>query len=165
MSAIESWMLGYLVNAVWQVAVVCGAAWLLARFMRRLGPQAEHRIWCSALVAQVLLPAVLVRPVSLLWSSRGTAEGMVTVTTGTARQAASCVYLRYGWRSSPWRMACWCCTSQRALPGTSGELANWPAVQPQSPLKGTPPEYGSAAASGSRCSRPGHWFRTTSAGR
>jgi TonB family protein len=83
MTTIESWLLGYLVNAVWQGAVLCAAAWLLARAMRSLGPRVEHRIWCVALVAQALLPMLLVRPVSLVWGGRqGGGPGLVTVVTG-----------------------------------------------------------------------------------
>jgi TonB family protein len=82
MNAIESWVLGYVVNAVWQGAVLCAAAWLLAKWTRRLGPLVEHRIWCVALVAQVVLPAMTVRPVSLLWGANGATSGLVTVVTG-----------------------------------------------------------------------------------
>jgi TonB family protein len=83
MHMMESWLLGYLVNAVWQGAVLCAGAWLLARAMRPLGPRVEHRIWCVALMAQVLLPALTVRPVSLVWGGRhGGGPGLVTVVTG-----------------------------------------------------------------------------------
>jgi TonB family protein len=83
MTTMESWLLGYLVNAVWQGAVLCAAAWLLARAMRPLGPRVEHRIWCVALAAEVLLPALMVRPVSLVWGNHlAGGPGLVTVVTG-----------------------------------------------------------------------------------
>jgi TonB family protein len=87
MSAIESWVLSYLVNAVWQGALLCAAAWMLTRWTRRLGPLVEHRIWCAALVAEAVVPAVLVRPVSMLWGARVSEGGMVTVMTGAGKAA------------------------------------------------------------------------------
>jgi TonB family protein len=87
MSAIESWVLSYLVNAVWQGAVLCAAAWMLTRWTRRLGPLVEHRIWCAALVAEAVVPALMVRPVSILWGAHEGAGGLVTVVTGAATAA------------------------------------------------------------------------------
>ena len=82
MIAMQSWVLGYVVNALWQGPVLCVAAWLLARAMRRLGPQVEHRIWGTALVAQTVVPALLVRPVSWLWGWHAGGKGLVTITMG-----------------------------------------------------------------------------------
>jgi TonB family protein len=83
MRAIESWVLGYLVNAAWQAVVIFAGAWLLARSMRRMGPRVEHRVWVAALLAQVALPALVVRAVRLTWGDPAAAgRSLVTVATG-----------------------------------------------------------------------------------
>ena len=55
-SVAQSWILAYLVNALWQAPLVFAAAWLAARFARPAGPVWEHRVWVSALLAQLVLP-------------------------------------------------------------------------------------------------------------
>jgi TonB family protein len=55
-SVAQSWILAYLVNALWQAPLVFAAAWLAARVARPAGPHWEHRIWVSALLAQLALP-------------------------------------------------------------------------------------------------------------
>ena len=57
MSGAERWVLDYVLNAIWQVPLLYGAAWVAARLMRRVGPGAEHRVWVGALVAAVVVPA------------------------------------------------------------------------------------------------------------
>jgi TonB family protein len=57
MSSLEGWMLGYLLNSLWQVPVVFAAGWIAARIARRSGPELEHRVWVIALLLQVALPA------------------------------------------------------------------------------------------------------------
>ena len=46
----------YAINAAWQVGVVGLAAWLLCRFLRRLGPEVQHKIWVSTLIMATFLP-------------------------------------------------------------------------------------------------------------
>jgi TonB family protein len=57
MSTPEGWMLGYLLNSLWQVPVILVAAWLAALMARRIGPELEHRVWVIALLLEVILPA------------------------------------------------------------------------------------------------------------
>ncbi|MEO6803896.1 MAG: M56 family metallopeptidase [Granulicella sp.] len=57
MNTLEGWMLGYLLNSLWQVPVLFAAAWVVSLMARRMGPRAEHRVWVSALVLQAVLPA------------------------------------------------------------------------------------------------------------
>ncbi len=45
----------YLVNALWQVPLLAGGAWLLVRVVKP-GPQMQHRIWLAVLGLAVLLP-------------------------------------------------------------------------------------------------------------
>jgi TonB family protein len=49
---------GYLVNAVGETALIFAAAWLVSRMLRRLGPQAEHVVWVSALFISIITPAL-----------------------------------------------------------------------------------------------------------
>lgn len=57
MNGLESFVLGYLVNSLWQVPLICVAAYGCARLVRRMGPQAEHRVWVTALLIVAVLPA------------------------------------------------------------------------------------------------------------
>lgn len=66
MRALETWVLAYLLNSLWQVPLIFLAAWIGARAVRRNGPLMEHRIWGSALVLEALLPACSVQPGQLL---------------------------------------------------------------------------------------------------
>ena len=45
----------YLVNALWQVPLLAGGAWLLVRVVRP-GPQIQHATWLTVLGLAVLLP-------------------------------------------------------------------------------------------------------------
>jgi beta-lactamase regulating signal transducer with metallopeptidase domain len=45
----------YIVNAVWQVPLLAGGAWLLLRIARP-GPQSQHRVWLAVLALCLLLP-------------------------------------------------------------------------------------------------------------
>jgi beta-lactamase regulating signal transducer with metallopeptidase domain len=65
MNSVESFLLSYLVNSLWQLPLLFCAAWLAARLLRPLGATAEHRVWVSALLLQVLLPALSI--ISLDW--------------------------------------------------------------------------------------------------
>jgi TonB family protein len=60
MNSVESFLLSYLVNSLWQLPLLFCAAWLAARLLRPLGATAEHRVWVSSLLLQVLLPALSV---------------------------------------------------------------------------------------------------------
>jgi len=66
MIALESILLSYLVNALWQIPLLFAAGWLAARAARSLGPGAEHRVWVSALLLQALLPAASIIPWEVL---------------------------------------------------------------------------------------------------
>jgi TonB family protein len=57
MSGFEAFVLGYLVNSLWQVPLVGAAAYGCARLVRRLGPQAEQWVWVTSLLVAAVLPA------------------------------------------------------------------------------------------------------------
>ena len=66
MRPLESWLLTYALNALWQVPLIFAAAWLAARASRRAGPAFQHALWTTALFAEVLLPAISARPGQIL---------------------------------------------------------------------------------------------------
>ena len=66
MKDLEAWILSYLLNSAWQVPLIFVAAWVVARAVRQSGVAMQHRIWVSALVLEVFLPACSVQPVQLL---------------------------------------------------------------------------------------------------
>ncbi len=55
-AALQPWLIGFLLNAIWQAPLVMAAAWLAARSARPAGPRWEHRLWVAALFAQLLFP-------------------------------------------------------------------------------------------------------------
>jgi hypothetical protein len=66
MRALESWVLTYLLNSLWQVPLVFCAALAAARIARPAGPQMEHRVWVSALILEAVLPFCHLHP-NELW--------------------------------------------------------------------------------------------------
>lgn len=62
MTTLESILLSYFANALWQIPVLFAAGWLAARALRSLGPAAEHRVWVTVLLLQGLLPATSTIP-------------------------------------------------------------------------------------------------------
>jgi TonB family protein len=62
MRTLESSLLTYALNSLWQVPLVFATAWLAARVSRRAGPAFQHRLWVSALFVEVLLPACSFQP-------------------------------------------------------------------------------------------------------
>lgn len=95
----ESWLLTYLLNALWQVPLVFLAAWLAARLARPAGPRMEHRVWVAALLLEPVLPLCNVQLNELsrqawalaLWfqhSAAGKDQAQVILGAGTASALA-----------------------------------------------------------------------------
>lgn len=94
MNSFESWILSYLVNSVWQIPLLFAAGWIAARALRRVGADAEHRVWVTVLMLQVLLPACSVLPLDWLRSlslvlPHAAAEAKVSVITGAGAASSS----------------------------------------------------------------------------
>ena len=51
MNDLQTAVLEYLFNSLWQLPLVFAAAWIAARLVRPAGPRAEHRVWVAALLA------------------------------------------------------------------------------------------------------------------
>ncbi|MEO6911732.1 MAG: hypothetical protein ABI158_12495 [Edaphobacter sp.] len=80
MKLFEELVLGYLVNSLWQVPLICLAGYACARLVRRMGPQAEQWVWVTALLIAAILPAC---GVSAAWLPHG--FGMNGPATGTVQ--------------------------------------------------------------------------------
>jgi TonB family protein len=77
----SGWLMNYLVHSVVAMTVIGAVAWLGDRLLRRVGPQAQHRMWVAALLAGVVLPLL---PASVLTdlfnhADAGAAGGTATV--------------------------------------------------------------------------------------
>ena len=87
MRSVESFVLSYLANSLWQIPLLFAAGWAAARLLRPLGAAAEHRVWVSVLVLQSLLPAGSALPWAWLralftWGGNAHRAGQVTVEMG-----------------------------------------------------------------------------------
>jgi TonB family protein len=58
----QSWILSYLLNSLWQLPLLFAAGLLAAHTLKRLGAEAEHRVWVGVLLLQTLLPACSTLP-------------------------------------------------------------------------------------------------------
>jgi TonB family protein len=56
MMTISGWLVNYLAHSLVTLTVLGAVAWLGDRLLRRVGPQAQHRVWVVALLAGVALP-------------------------------------------------------------------------------------------------------------
>lgn len=90
--SVEGFLLGYLLNSLWQAPLVFFAAVAAARLARPAGPRMEHRIWVGALLLEAVLPGMRMKWGALwqqawglaLWFLRGPAgDGQVRVILGT----------------------------------------------------------------------------------
>jgi bla regulator protein blaR1 len=61
-AALESLTLSFLANALWQIPLLFLGGWLVARAVGSFGSRAEHRVWVTVLVLQVILPTASVIP-------------------------------------------------------------------------------------------------------
>jgi TonB family protein len=52
----SEWLMHYLAHSAVALTIVGAVAWMGDRLLRRVGPQAQHRIWVVALLAGVALP-------------------------------------------------------------------------------------------------------------
>lgn len=102
MKSLESWVLSYLLNSLWQVPLLYAAGWIAARALRPAGPAAEHRVWVSVLFSQSLLPAFSLLPWQSLrtlfaWvgGARGSGPAHVSVVMGAG--AASRAFRPSAW--------------------------------------------------------------------
>jgi TonB family protein len=68
MKTLESGVLAYLLNSLWEVPLLFACGWLIARLVRRIGVEWEHRVWTATLVLQTVMPACSAAHWSSPWS-------------------------------------------------------------------------------------------------
>ncbi len=145
MRSLETFLLSFLLNSLWQIPLVGAVAWLAARIVGPLGASAEHRVWSSALVLAASIPAASGLPwewlrVPLAWTvahhygearvsvvmGPGTGLGVVPLPTAlfaaiAAAYALLCAWFaaRFLWRW--WRLRTLC--RDAAPVALSGEAA------------------------------------------
>lgn len=94
MSALESFILSYLFNSLWQIPLLFAAGWIAARLLRPAGPAAEHRAWVTALLASALLPACSALPFERIMTrlrlanSHALAHGSISIQMGAGTTLA-----------------------------------------------------------------------------
>jgi len=79
---VSGWLMNYLAHSVVTLTILGAVAWLGDRLLRRVGPQAQHRMWVVALLAGVLLP-LLPAPMLIRYfnhADAGAAGGTAAVT-------------------------------------------------------------------------------------
>lgn len=99
MRTLESLVLSYLLNSLWQVPLLCLAGWVAALGVRRIGAAAEHRVWVGVLLLQASLPAVSLLPWGLfpwqwlsalgVWRHASGGDAHVSVVMGAANTSGS----------------------------------------------------------------------------
>src|SRR6201994_2058996 len=82
MTMVSGWLVSYLTHSAVTLAVLGAVAWLGDRLLRRVGPQAQHRMWVGALLAGVMLPLLPAGVLTLFFGhvDAGVATGTSTVT-------------------------------------------------------------------------------------
>jgi len=96
MNGATSLLLLYVVNSLWQVPVILLGAWMAARWLRPIGPAAEHRVWVAALMLEGTVPALSMLPLERVYSAwpwhaqaAVTATGNVAVVMGVGTAFAA----------------------------------------------------------------------------
>lgn len=46
----------YVVNAVWQVPLIGATGWVLSQWLKKMGPERQHRIWVAVLILATFTP-------------------------------------------------------------------------------------------------------------
>jgi TonB family protein len=91
-------LVSYLVNAVWQLAVVAAAGWLATQALKRLGPRAEHVGWVATFAIAVLSPAIpLLRSLSTLLFPQTSADGHLSISFAAFPGAAGVLGGSHQW--------------------------------------------------------------------
>jgi TonB family protein len=99
MDALSRWVLSFILNSTWQVALVVGAAALADVALRRARARYRHTLWAVSLAAAVVLPAVSTRTFEApSASATGTAEIPVRSTVPAPVLADSGIVVRAGAR-------------------------------------------------------------------
>jgi TonB family protein len=106
MKAFELWWMGYIANCLWMVPLVFVAAWAAVILAQRVGAALVHKVWVTALMMEIFLPALTVPPGGIrsmlfgLWSGGDAPGGTVKF-----RMTASTVHASHGITLPHWAIA------------------------------------------------------------
>ena len=75
METLSPVLITFLVNSLWQITLIAGAAWLASMMLRDNPASHRHTIWIAALIASVALPIASVRSVSSVERTRHLTPG------------------------------------------------------------------------------------------
>jgi TonB family protein len=86
------------VNAVWEVALIGGAGWMVSRLVKRTGPRTEHIVWVATLTLAIATPALpllrwLLNAVSMSAAGKGYASVVLIAAEGVRTGAANVALL------------------------------------------------------------------------
>lgn len=91
---LESGVLSYLVNSVWQVPLLFAVGLMAARILRKISAEAEHRVWVAVLLLESVVPAFSMLDwgrmralLSSLMAGRESSDVRVSVMMGTSSGA------------------------------------------------------------------------------
>ena len=145
MKTLETFLLSCLLNSLWQVPLVVAVGWAAALMVRRMGPEAEHRVWASGLMLAGILPVASGLPwewirIPLAWSiahpygearvsvvmGPGTGLGAVPLPSALLAGVAAAYALLSAWFAARflwrwWRLLAVCSDAQEAV--LSGDAA------------------------------------------
>jgi TonB family protein len=96
MITMQSLVLSYLLNSLWQLPLLFAAGWLAARALKPLGANAEHRVWLSVLFLQTFLPAASTLPSELFSKLFARCGALLAFLIGAPRPADSQVSVIMG---------------------------------------------------------------------
>ncbi|MFZ0744570.1 MAG: M56 family metallopeptidase [Terracidiphilus sp.] len=89
MNSIGSFIVSYAINAVWEIALIAAAGWLVCRLIGRVSQRAEHVLWVAALFVAVLTPAVpALRPLLPLPGAPNAMIGHISISFTEAENSA-----------------------------------------------------------------------------
>ena len=96
MTMVETWLLAYLLNSIWQVPLLLAVGWLAARLLKPLGAMAEHRVWAGVLMLQSVLPAASTLPSSVFEGLPVRLSVLLALLSGAARTNSTNVSIVMG---------------------------------------------------------------------
>ena len=114
----------YLVNAVWQLPLLAGGAWLLVRACD-LAPRTQHRLWVAVLALAVLMPLRTTphkQQTEIAGLAERPAEGVRAQTFRSV--AAHVAKKRTGFMV--WPGSAYLSRARHQDPNNHGSLARWP---------------------------------------
>ena len=58
MSNLASFVGSYAINSLWEVSLTGGAGWIVSRLFKKIGTEAQHKVWVATLALAVVAPLI-----------------------------------------------------------------------------------------------------------